>query len=317
MKIGIIGTGLIGGSLALALSENKKYQIYCWNRNPENSKKTLKKTKISGYFETIEELTAASDVIVIATPLASYGDITKKIAKKITSCKIISDIGSLKLEPAKAIFKNLPKKYHKNFVPAHPIAGSEKSGIDSAKHDLFQNKKLIITKTSNCNRAKNIAKIWQDAGCKIEYLSAKKHDEIYAYVSHYVQFLSFKLEKYFPKNMGEFSRLMHSPKDIWQEIFKYNSANLKKINKIYIKKLKGELKSINDFNSKDEAHLMAKFLVENYVDITPNNYLDYAGTGYKSFTSIMLQSNKDKVSANLETKKNLIKIIHELEKTKF
>jgi prephenate dehydrogenase len=317
MKIGIIGTGLIGGSLALALAGNKKYQIYCWNRNPENSKKTIKKTKIAGDFETIEELTEECDVIIIATPLASYGEITKKIAKKITSCKIISDIGSVKYEPIKLALKNLPKKYHKNFVPAHPIAGSEKAGIEAAKEDLFLNKKFIITKTSNCNRAKTIAKIWHDAGCKIEFLSQKKHDEIYAYVSHYVQFLSFKLEKHFPKNMGEFSRLMHSPKEIWQEIFKFNSANLKKINKAYIKQLKAELKNINDISGAEESQIMAKFLVENYVDITPNNYLNYSGTGYKSFTSVMLQSNKKNIEASNELKKNINKIIHELEKTKF
>ena len=317
MKIGIIGTGLIGGSLALAIHNNKKYKVYCWNRNLENSKKTLKKTKIAGYFESVEELTAECDVIIIATPLGSYGDITKKISKNMNVNKIISDIGSVKLEPAKAVFKNLPKKFHKNFVPAHPIAGSEKAGIEAAKEDLFLNKKFVITKTSNCNRAKTIAKIWHDAGCKIEFLSQKKHDEIYAYVSHYVQFLSFKLEKHFPKNMGEFSRLMHSPKEIWQEIFKFNSANLKKINKTYIKKLRAELKNINDISGKDEQQIMAKFLVENYVDITPNNYLNYSGTGYKSFTSIMLEGNKNKVSANAEIKKNITKIIHELKKTKF
>jgi len=293
MRIGIIGTGLIGGSLGLALKGNKKYSVYCFNRRVEISKKAVQLGAAQKYFETIEELTKNSDVIIIATPLASYPAICKKISKELTAEKIISDIGSVKYLPVKEALKNIPKIFHNNFIPAHPIAGSEKAGVENAKAEMFADKKLLITpysKTTSAAGIKIISQLWKTAGSKVEMLDAKKHDEIYAHVSHYVQFLSFELSKIIKTNLGEFNRLMNSPREMWNEIFEFNHVNLDKINRKFIRELAKTHSPIKTTRAQNSDLITAIIAAQILDDITPTAYKRYAGSGYKSFTSVLKNS---------------------------
>ncbi len=317
MRIGIIGTGLIGGSLALALKRAGKHKVYCYNRRIENSKKALKIKAVDEYFESIEELAENCDVMIIATPLGSYTHIGKILAKYLDGKKIISDVGSVKSEPTIKIQAVLPAKYKSFFVPAHPIAGKEKGGLVNADANLYKGKKLIITKMPNCKKAKIIAQIWKDAGAEIEYLNAKKHDEIYANISHYVQFLSHACAKYFPEDLGEFSRLMNSPREIWAEIFMFNKENIKKTNARFIKAFEQKVKTLKPARAKDKYHYAARIIAQTMQEITPKEHLKYAGTGYKSFTSIAKEANSGAVEVKLPEIKNILnKILNDLKKAK-
>lgn len=310
MRIGIIGTGLIGGSLGLALKRSGKHKVYCWNRRPEVSAKAVKLKAADKYFHSIEALTENSDVIILATPLGSYAAICKKISPWLDGKKIITDVGSVKNKPVQVALKNIPAKYKSFFVPAHPIAGKENGGIENADANLFKGKKLIICKTSSCNKGKAVAKVWKDAGAEIELLNAEKHDEIYAYVSHYVQFLSHTIAKFFPNQKSEFTRLMNSPKELWADIFKYNSANLRKVNAAYIKALSNQLKKPI---TNDAPYILSSTLN----DLVPEKYKKYAGSGFKSFTSPLLKANNKLAKTNTsEVKKILKAVINELKKAK-
>ncbi len=315
MRIGIIGTGLIGGSLGLALKSSKKpYHISCWNRRKEVSERAVKLGAADEYFSSLVELVDNSDVLVLATPLGSYKHIMEEISPHITSDQIITDVGSVKTLPINEALKFLPKKLHGNFVPSHPIAGKEKARIDQAEAKLFRTKLTIICGIRKSPaKVKVIKHIWQDVGSKIILMDMRKHDQTYAFVSHYVQFLSFKLKKFFPKPLGDFSRLMNSPTEIWDEIFHYNRINLKKINAHYIKALEKYVKSLKAGAEIYPAEITAKMLIS----MTPKAYIKYAGTGYKSFTSIVKNSNKGEKMPAAEAAKFLGKIINEFKKAKF
>jgi prephenate dehydrogenase len=317
MKIGIIGTGLIGGSLALALKKSPKYKIYCYNRRVETSKKAIKLKAVDKYFESIDELAGNSDVIIIATPLGTYADISKKLAPHLNGKKIISDVGSVKSVPTQQVLKIIPAKYKSFFVPAHPIAGKEKGGLENASANLFKGKKLIICKTANCKKGKITAQLWKDVGAEIELLNANKHDEIYAFVSHYVQLLSFACAKHLGKNLGEFSRLMNSPKDIWDEIFLFNRTNLKKVNDKFLISLLRKLRYIKQYKGANEFEVAAKIIVDSYIETVPSDYRKYGGSGYKSFTSILSSGNKNAKEADVKKVSAIItKIYNDLKKTK-
>lgn len=124
-NIAIIGTGLIGGSLAAALKNHTEYNIFCYNRRVEVSQKALELGIIDNFFDSISELVKNSDIIILATPLTTYERLTAEIAKDFTTDKIISDVGSVKFLPTQHILENLDNKFHECVVPAHPIAGSE------------------------------------------------------------------------------------------------------------------------------------------------------------------------------------------------
>lgn len=316
MKIGIIGTGLIGGSLGLALKRSKKHKVFCYNRRLENSKKAINLKAADKYFESIEELAENSDVIIIATPLSTYMDICKKISKYLDGKKIISDVGSVKYQPTQNVQSVIPEKYKSFFVPAHPIAGKEKGSIENADADLYKNKKLIICKTPSCKKGKKIAEIWKDAGSNIEFMNAQKHDEIYAYVSHYVQYLSFACAKHLPKTMGEFSRLMNSPKEMWSEIFEFNSANINKVNWIFMKALDKNIKINKSGKARNKHHFTAMLIARTLQEIIPQAYVKYAGTGFKSFTSITKEASPEEIEIKpSEVKLILNKIKNELKKS--
>ncbi len=318
MRVGIIGTGLIGGSLALALKASGRHKVYCWNRRAEVSKKAVKLNAVDKYFDSVEQLAENSEVIIIATPLGSYSAICKKLLKYLDGKRIISDVGSVKFAPVQQALKTIPEKYKSFFVPAHPIAGKEKGGIEHASANLYKGKKLIICKTANCKKGKKIAELWRDAGVEIEFLNAKKHDEIYAYVSHYVQYISHSISKIFPKGGGEFSRLMNSPEDMWVEIFKFNSENLKKVHKEFLSSFLRKLKYVSSYSGKNEFDVAAKIIASSYIDIIPLKYTEYAGSGYKSFTSVVTNAKQSgkKISPE-KVSKILSKVYNELKKAKF
>lgn len=322
INIGIIGTGLIGGSLAASLcgkdfssknsSSKNNYQLFCYNRREQVSKQALKLGVVDGYFTSISQLTKNSDVIIIATPLNTYGEIALQIAaetsensvdekvspnkinsSKISLSKIISDVGSVKFLPSAEVLNNLPANLQSNFVPAHPIAGSEKTGIDAADANLFIGKKLIITKLlqTDEHKANIIAQIWADAGAEVTYLDAKTHDEIYAKVSHLPQLLSFIYKKTFAvlpfeieqigieqsHNYAEFTRLGNSDENLWADIFKYNNAQILDCLNLYKNAL------INNSSNNKTLENIPQILAQSLADIIAQPHKQFGGTGLKSF----------------------------------
>lgn len=220
----IIGLGLIGGSFAKAIRKAKiSKEIFAVDLELEEIELAKNDGVIDGGFDELtflEDEISTFDLIVIATPLSAYEEIF--FALKNVDV-LVMDLGSIK----NFNFKNKPK----NFVPCHPIAGSENNGFEHASADLFSGRKFVICAQNSA--AKKVEEIVRKIGAIPEFIEAKKHDEIFALVSHLPQFLSFLTKEFSPKNIeNEFFkkafRLDNSSPEVWKDIFSMNEKNLEK-----------------------------------------------------------------------------------------
>lgn len=320
----VIGLGLIGGSFAKACRQNNiSEEIYAFDLDMDSIELAKKSNVIDDLFfldDNLEDF----DFIVLAIPLSFYNEVSKKISNKISTNSVIIDLGSVK---SLELNKILPQNIRKNFIPCHPIAGSDKTGFENSDVNLFTEKKFIIC-PENCN-PDTVTKVKQTVeriGCIVEFLDAKKHDEIYALVSHLPQFLSFLTTEFSPKKINDdfFNtafRLNNSDPQMWEDIFKINEKNLEIFYLKFFDNLEKNLLSLNNFSALEkkknllnefeikEEKFDENFFLENFPEIFFRNlvvisyleireikeYLNYAGTGFKDFTSIIAILNFDDI----------------------
>jgi prephenate dehydrogenase len=313
-KINIIGLGLIGGSLARCC---KKYhlgdKIFGYDQDDSQNKFAFNNQIIDQVFnfKNIEE----NELIIICSPLFSYDEIFRKIQPLISQKTLIIDIGSLK-EFTFPLAKEILQEKAKNFIACHPIAGSEKSGILNSKEDLFFNKKVLISK-SLINEERDINKIeqfWQKIGSKPEFIDAKKHDEIFALVSHFPQFLAFAAQEDFQdsddKILNHHFRLQNSNLKMWREIFDLNRVNIEYYLQFYLKNIDNMIALLNE-EKYENTKTKREALVYCFLNL-PNieKFKKYAGSGFKDFTAINHNLKKPKILA--ENKDSLIKFLNNI-----
>ncbi len=326
----IIGLGLIGGSFAKAIRVNNiSNEIYAFDVDPDSLEQAIKSNVIND-FMMLEDDLSTFDLIVFATPIAFYDKIAKQIKGKISPNAVIIDLGSVKNLTIK-------KTFNTQFIPCHPIAGSEKTGFANSTENLFQNKKFIICQ-ENCNKdsVHKIADLATKIGSQVEFLEAKKHDEIYALVSHLPQFLSFLTADFSPKNIHDESlqkafRLDKSAPEMWSDIFKLNENNLEKFYLEFFDNLEENIKKLpaitttqTSINISPETNLEAllKFdkiqlsailfralIAKSYLEIDDiEKYKNYAGSGFQDFTSIVSVLNCDQTQLSDLLQNNLKQI---------
>lgn len=320
-NLGIIGTGLIGGSLGMAAIE-AGYNVYCYNRKEEVSKNAVKSGVANSYFNNIEKISENCDFIILACHIDGYKNALEKLKDGVNENTIISDVGSVQTV-AHEIALDVLKEKANCYIAAHPVAGKELSGLENADKELFKGKKLIITKNSiehiDTEKQKFVKKFWESLGGNITELDCNLHDRIYARISHYPQFLSFKLSEFFPNSevegMKEFTRLMNSPKNMWGELFKYNFSNIKACNKDFIERYFLEIKDYKFTRSGEiDYPQIAHIIVDIYLKILDDSYIEYAGSGFKSFTSGFDENKKPIYNIiSQPTKVKLEQIVKELE----
>jgi prephenate dehydrogenase len=230
-KICIIGVGLIGGSFALGLKKSAQVKtIVGFDKDKSNLIKAKNLGVIDEYTLDIAQALSATDLVLIATPVNSFKAILEMIKPHISKHIIITDVGSTKVsvvDTAKQVFGEIPN----NFIPAHPIAGKEQSGVESADADLFNNKRVIITPEANANAQSVVvvSELWQGIGAKVEIMNANKHDDLLAMTSHLPHILAFGLMDYLINNnpdachyaaggFKDFSRIASSDAVMWRDI---------------------------------------------------------------------------------------------------
>jgi cyclohexadieny/prephenate dehydrogenase len=235
-RITIIGLGLIGSSIARAAHQYKLAGIIIACDNNEISLAfAIKENFIDIADSNLQTAVAGSDLVIIATPPASLGDIAEVIAPHLKAGAIVMDVASVKQPAIDAIAPHIPA--HAIFIPAHPIAGSERTGVRAGRADLFVKKRIIITPAEPPEEElyKKLSTFWAGMGAQIEAMPAEIHDVIYGYMSHLPQLIAFCLEKPLGKfyNQTEdnpvyktFLRISNSSPELWAEIFELNKANI-------------------------------------------------------------------------------------------
>jgi prephenate dehydrogenase len=270
-QLSIIGVGLIGGSLALAL----KQAGYCKRivgigRNRDRLQAACKAGVVDQGTTDYAEGLADADMILVAVPLNAYVDAFKQIKGKLKAHAVITDVGSAKacvIADAIKVFGGLPP----NFVPGHPIAGTEKSGFEAAFAELYRKRRVVLTPTAetSADAVKAVTAMWQAAGAVVEETDADHHDRVLAATSHLPHILAFGLvdslakannvEEIFRFAAGgfrDFTRIAASDPAVWRDICLRNRDALLKALELYGKDL-NEMR--NAIAHGDEATLMEIF----------------------------------------------------------
>lgn len=185
-QVSIIGLGLIGGSLGMALRRGKvARRVIGFARREANVRRAVARGAIhNGCTELCPEWLSGSDVVVIALPPSKVPAVAGRVARMVKRPVVITDVASVKGSIVRAAERAVGKRAH--FVGAHPMAGSERSGIEAAEAGLFQGAACIVTPTSRTARAarSKVEAMWRRAGCRVQRMSPERHDALVAQVSH-------------------------------------------------------------------------------------------------------------------------------------
>lgn len=239
-KLVIFGVGLIGGSFALALKEAQWVQVVVgFGRNPSNLKSALAAGVIDEIGTDVPAALAGADMVLLALPVGQIAPVLGKIGPWLADSTVVTDTGSTKTDIIAAAFEHLTHK--QQFVPAHPVAGAELSGVSAARANLFQQKKIILTPTQETSPAASalVGGAWRACGGKISYLSAAEHDALFAAVSHLPHVLAFALVDYIAGReeaaalfdfaaggFRDFTRIASSNPEMWRDICLANQTSL-------------------------------------------------------------------------------------------
>ena len=267
-KITIIGVGLIGGSLAKAIKENNLAKVvFGFGRDLNRLEKAQKANVIDQFSTNLKDAINDSDIVIIATPVGSFQEILSEIKPFLTSKIVISDVGSTKTNIASIVSQTLGD-YSNYFIPAHPIAGKEKSGFEASEANLFNNRKVIITplETSSPNSISLIQKMWEGTGADVDFMSPESHDELLGMTSHLPHMLAFSLVNYLiSKNPSasiyaaggfkDFSRIASGDAVMWRDICIQNKDQIIDHIRGYQKTLNSLVDAIENENS-DELDLL-------------------------------------------------------------
>ena len=267
-KITIIGVGLIGGSLAKAIKENNLAKVvFGFGRDLNRLEKAQKANVIDQFSTNLKDAINDSDIVIIATPVGSFKEILSEIKPFLTSKIVISDVGSTKTNIASIVSQTLGD-YSNYFIPAHPIAGKEKSGFEASEANLFNNRKVIITplETSSPDSISLIQKMWEGTGADVDFMSPESHDELLGMTSHLPHMLAFSLVNYLiSKNPSasiyaaggfkDFSRIASGDAVMWRDICIQNKDQIIDHIRGYQKTLNSLVDAIENENS-DELDLL-------------------------------------------------------------
>ncbi len=194
-RITIIGLGLIGGSLALALKKNRgaEVEITGCARRPEVAEKAIECGAVDKTEEQSEKAVSGADIVIVATPIMVMKDIFRQIADHLPPNVIVSDVGSTKAQVMQWAEDNLPSTI--SFIGGHPMTGKETAGIDEAETDLFKGSAycLIPSRNASAGALTVMEELVGWVGAKSVSIEAEPHDELVAGISHLPLILSSTL----------------------------------------------------------------------------------------------------------------------------
>lgn len=237
----IVGLGLIGGSFALGLKANRLCrEVVGVSRSEATLAKGLELGVIDRAEPDVEKAVRGADLVMLAAPIGTTEALLRKMAPALDGTTIVTDAGSVKgnvTTAAKAVFGRVPPW----FVPGHPIAGSERSGVEAAKVDLYRNHKVILTpdNATDPQALRLVQRLWQAMGAEVLLMDVPQHDAVLARTSHLPHLLAFSLVdtlakdnenqdifRYAAGGFRDFTRIASSDPTMWHDIFIANRDSM-------------------------------------------------------------------------------------------
>ncbi|MBD3813107.1 MAG: prephenate dehydrogenase/arogenate dehydrogenase family protein [Betaproteobacteria bacterium] len=230
-KLAIVGTGLIGGSFALALKQaGAVREVLGVGRNPARLTIARELGLIDRAADWVEA--GRADCILLAMPVGETEAVLKNLAPHLKAGAIVTDAGSTKADVVEAARAVLGTRFA-DFVPGHPIAGSEQSGPGAARADLYRGKRVVLTPQdeTRADAVATVRALWEAAGAQVETLGAAQHDRIFAAVSHLPHLAAFALVddlaqradgdtffRFAASGFRDFTRIAGSSPEMWRDI---------------------------------------------------------------------------------------------------
>lgn len=268
-KLAIIGVGLIGGSMARALREEGVVQeIVGCGRGKGNLEKAVELCVIDHYTHDIAEAVTGADFIVLAVPLGSMRASFQAMQGHLAEDAVVTDVGSVKgsvVEDARAVFGRSAGF----FVPGHPIAGTERSGVEAAFPELFRNRRVILTPLPETNprAVERVDWAWRLCGAEVTHMEVEHHDMVLAATSHLPHMLAFSLVdslarmkendeifRYAAGGFRDFTRIASSNPVMWRDICLANRDALGRM----LHRFADELKDLATALEKEDADGLLK-----------------------------------------------------------
>ena len=236
-RIGIIGLGLIGGSIAAGLKRVGGYEIHAFDVDPDATKAGLSMGIVDRAHPTVADLANVVDVVCLCTPVGSMSALLNELGGYEG---VLTDVGSVKRPLIEAVSEHCPYMMPR-LVPGHPIAGSERHGVTAASPELFLNHKVILTPSelSIPEAVQRIQKMWVVMGADVVEMAADHHDAVLAQTSHLPHLLAYTLVDvlagfgdgrevfdYAAGGFRDFSRIAASDPEMWRDIFLSNKRAL-------------------------------------------------------------------------------------------
>ena len=247
----VIGVGLIGGSIAGVIKARGIAQtVVGVGRNKDNLESAVRLGLIDRYSQDAKKGVVGSDLVVLCCPVGSFEQVAKEIKPYLKDQAVVTDAGSVKgrlVERLEEIFY-LKARY----VPAHPIAGGERSGAEAADLKLFQGARCILTPTrhTDIQALEAVSDLWEAAGAKVERMDPFDHDRVFGMVSHLPHVAAYAMVGALTKMDGgedaisyaaggfkDFTRIAGSHPGMWRDICLLNAGNIKAALDVYIKSL--------------------------------------------------------------------------------
>ncbi len=251
-KISIIGAGLLGGSLGLAIRQrNVASSVYAYVRRPESIAECEQAQAVTKATLDLGEAVKDSSLVIFCTPLGQMRELAQKMRPHLKSGTVVTDVGSVKesvvreLEP---VFASIGC----HFIGSHPMAGSEKTGVKAARGDLFENAVCLVTPTqrSDADAVCTVQNFWKEVGAQTIRLSPELHDDLVSRSSHLPHVVAAELANYVlspvhPKEQSlvcasgfrDTTRIAASSPEMWRDISLANRKNLMRVLGVFIEDL--------------------------------------------------------------------------------
>ena len=239
-RLAILGVGLIGGSLALSLKQHGLVgEVVGYGRSQANIDEALALGIIDRATPTAAQAVADADMVVLAVPLASMRPLLAEIKDHLALNAVLTDVGSAKGCWVNDVLAVWEGQFPAFAVPAHPIAGAERSGAAAALADLYVQRKVVITphQDSALTAIERVTQMWQATGADVRQMSVEAHDATFAWTSHLPHLLSFALVDMFSQRddvarlfdytaggFRDFTRIAASDPVMWRDIMQLNAS---------------------------------------------------------------------------------------------
>lgn len=236
-KVAVIGVGLIGGSLAIVMrKKGLAGSIVGVGRGLANLEAAKRLGVVDSFTHDVAEGVADADLVVVAVPVLKVGETVKRAAPALKMGAIVTDVGSVKKALIEEAERYIPEGVH--FVPGHPIAGTEHSGVEAAFAELYVNRRCILTPTdrTDSEALAKVRRLWEEAGSKVVIMDASAHDSVLAAISHLPHMVAYSLVNavadaeegkgemlgYSAGGFKDFTRIASSSPEMWADICAMN-----------------------------------------------------------------------------------------------